>query len=371
LTLGHYSEILQNNRSHTEKGVSDVDRMLQAQKAETQYPEAAAKLSRMVLGPIASLLQGKRLLIVSDGILQYIPFAALPSPGTDSAFVPLVSDHEIVNLPSASVLQLLVRESAGRAKPSKAVAVLADPVFSAEDPRVRRSPKAFETTRTMYRGEWVNPLPFSEGVLLRSAKEVGVVDGGLRFPRLLFTRHEAESVLKESPAGQSMKAVDFKASRATAMNPELARYRIVHFATHGLLNSEHPELSGLVLSLVDEHGKQQDGFLQLTDIYNLNLPVDMVVLSACETGLGQEVKGEGLVGITRGFMYAGASRVLASLWKVDDAATAELMRNFYKGIFKDNLPPAAALQRAQVEMQKQERWSSPYYWSGFVLQGRW
>ncbi len=178
-------------------------------------------------------------------------------------------------------------------------------------------------------------------------------------------------ILKLAPAGKSMRAVDFQASRATATSPELAQYRIIHFATHGLLNSEHPELSGLVLSLVDEHGRRQDGFLQLTDIYNLNLPADMVVLSACETGLGKEVKGEGLVGITRGFMYAGASRVLASLWNVDDATTAHLMGTFYKGIFKDNLQPGAALQRAQVEMWKQKRWSSPYYWAGFVLQRQW
>ena len=358
-------------RAHSEKGESRVQQMQRAAKAEAQYPQAAAALSRMILGPVASLLQGKRLLIVSDGILQYIPFTALPSPGIESAFVPLVASHEIVNLPSASVLQVLMHESATRAKPAKAVAVLADPVFSAEDERIKRRSKTLEVTGAVARGETVAPDPLSEDILLRSATEVGAVDGEMHLPRLLFTRQEAESILKESPASTSMKAVDFQASLATATSPEMAQYQIIHFATHGLLNSEHPELSGLVLSLVDEHGRPQDGFLQLTDIYNLNLPADMVVLSACETGLGKEIKGEGLVGITRGFMYAGASRVLASLWKVDDAGTAELMGSFYKGIFKDNLQPAAALQKAQVEMWKQKRWSSPYYWAGFVLQGQW
>jgi CHAT domain-containing protein len=151
----------------------------------------------------------------------------------------------------------------------------------------------------------------------------------------------------------------------------LGQYRIVHFATHGLINSEHPELSGLVLSLVDENGKPQDGFLRMSDIFNLEMPADLVVLSACQTALGKEVKGEGLVGLTRGFMHAGARRVVASLWQVDDLATAELMKRFYSGMLKENLRPAAALRAAQTEMSGSSRWSSPYYWAGFVIQGEW
>src|SRR4029077_6353868 len=127
--------------------------------------------------------------------------------------------------------------------------------------------------------------------------------------------------------------------------------------------SAHPELSGVVLSLVDRQGKSQDGFLRLHEIYNLKLSADLVVFSACQTGLGQEIRGEGLVGLTRGFMYAGAQRVVASLWKVDDFATAQLMKQFYVGMLKDKLPPAAALRAAQLEMMKDKRWSSPYYWA--------
>jgi CHAT domain-containing protein len=153
------------------------------------------------------------------------------------------------------------------------------------------------------------------------------------------------------------------------MQAEWNRYRIVHFATHGLLNSQHPELSGLVLSLVDQKGQVRDGFLRLHDIYNLNLDVDMVVLSACRTALGKEVNGEGLIGLTRGFMYAGASRVVASLWDVKDEATAELMRRFYQKMFKEARPPAAALREAQISMLKENRWESPYYWAAFTLQG--
>ena len=153
---------------------------------------------------------------------------------------------------------------------------------------------------------------------------------------------------------------------------EFGQYRIIHLATHGLLNSTHPELSGIVLSLVDQHGQPQDGFLRLHEIYNLKLPAELVVLSACQTALGKEVRGEGLVGLTRGFMYAGAPRVVASLWKVDDKATAELMKRFYQAMLgEQRMRPAAALRAAQVEMLKQKEWEDPYYWAAFVLQGEW
>jgi CHAT domain-containing protein len=155
------------------------------------------------------------------------------------------------------------------------------------------------------------------------------------------------------------------------MSADLGRYRIVHLATHGVLNAEQPELSGLVLSLVDEQGRPQDGFLGLHEVYDLNLPAELVVLSACQTGLGKEIRGEGLVGLTRGFMYAGAERVLASLWNVNDSATARLMKLFYEGIFSKGLSPAAALRAAQLELSKRSQWRSPYYWAAFVLQGEW
>ncbi len=152
---------------------------------------------------------------------------------------------------------------------------------------------------------------------------------------------------------------------------DLSQYRMLHFATHGILNSEQPELSGLVLSLVDQQGKPQEGFWRLHEIYNLKLNADLVVLSACQTGLGKEVKGEGLIGLTRGFMYAGAPRVVASLWQVDDVATAELMKRFYRGMLQQRQRPAAALRAAQLEMQSKKQWQHPFYWAAFTLQGEW
>jgi len=287
-----------------------------------------------------------------------VPFAALPAPGAAGAGSLLVARHEIVLAPSASALAVLRREVAGRAPAPRAVAVLADPVLESDDPRVAGgSPAARDAAR-------------DEGTfhdLARSADDTGVA----RFRRLKFTRAEADTIVALAGDAPSLKAVDFDASRATVQRADLADYRIVHFATHGLLNNQHPELSGLVLSLVGRDGQPQDGFLRLHDVFNLKLGADLVVLSACRTALGADVRGEGLVGLTRGFWYAGAPRVLASLWDVRDQATAELMRRFYRRLLRDGQRPAAALRAAQLSMMKEERWASPYYWAGFVLQGEW
>lgn len=152
---------------------------------------------------------------------------------------------------------------------------------------------------------------------------------------------------------------------------QLKQYQVIHFATHGILNTEYPELSGVVFSLVDEKGNPINGFLRLHEIFNLELNANLVVISACETGLGKEIKGEGLVGLTRGFMYAGSPRILVSLWKVSDAATSEMMQRFYRLLWEEKLSPAIALRQAQLEMQTETPWVSPYYWSAFVLQGDW
>jgi len=195
--------------------------------------------------------------------------------------------------------------------------------------------------------------------------------GQLAIKRLPFTRQEADQILSVAPLGENLKALDFKANRATATGSELSNYRYVHFATHGYLDTTTPSLSAIVLSLVNEQGKAQDGFLRAHDIYNLHLPAELVVLSACETGLGKDVRGEGLDGITRGFMYAGARRVIVSLWNVNDKATAALMKRLYTEMLRENRTPAAALRAAQIEMLRLRQWQSPYYWAAFVMQGEW
>jgi CHAT domain-containing protein/Tfp pilus assembly protein PilF len=339
------------------------EKQARTRRASTELPRASAEVSALLLGPVRDQLQHKRLVVVADGALQYLPFAALSEPS--GASIALVVSHEMVNLPSASVLALLRRDAANRRLPAKTVAVLADPVFERDDERVTR------TSHSQAPGAW-QPEETGNKAAYRSAPEVGLGQGqAARIPRLLYSRREAESILGLVPSGSRLRALDFEASRATAMNPELGQYRFVHFATHGFLNSAEPRLSGIVFSLVDSKGREVPGYLSTADTFNMKLPVDLVVLSGCQTALGRQIRGEGLVGLTRGFMYAGARAVVASLWKVDDAATADFMRRFYSAMLRDGLAPVSALQRVQVEMSQSKLWSDPVHWAAFVLQGDW
>jgi CHAT domain-containing protein len=204
-----------------------------------------------------------------------------------------------------------------------------------------------------------------------AAEDTGVASNGLYVPRLPGTRKEAEQIVAMVPPGQGRLALDFAASRETVMSAELSQYRYVHLSTHGFLNSVHPELSGVVFSLVNERGESQEGFLRSHELFNLKLPAEVVVLSACQTGLGKNIRGEGGVSLTRGFMYAGAPRVVVSLWAVSDWGTTELMRRFYHGMLKEGRRPAAALRAAQISLMNDKRFASPYYWAPFTLHGEW
>jgi CHAT domain-containing protein len=315
---------------------------------------ALASLSLTLLGPARPHLAGRRLLFVADGSLHHVPFGALP----DAQGAPLVATHEVVSAPSASALALL-REGGARHRPRRTLAVLADPVFDRTDERLHPAGRAAALPNSPVRPE-----------VQQATRDFGFAGG--RLPRLPFTRSEARSVLALAPRDSRLLAVDFEASRVTLEDPALKDYRVVHFATHGLLNDVRPELSGLILSLVDRQGRDLPGLLTAPDVYNLELGAELVVLSGCRTALGKEVRGEGLVGLTRAFMSAGVPRVVASLWPVEDLATAELMRRFYEGMLGPRkLRPAAALRRAQAQMASHRRWGAPYYWAGFQLQGDW
>jgi CHAT domain-containing protein/uncharacterized protein HemY len=343
------------------EGETFAARQERVKTAAEQYWQDASILGKMLTGPVATQLGTKRLLIVADGALQYISFNALPTAASSDNRepAPLMLDHEITIQPSASTLAALRSETSRRRPAPKMVAIFADPVFEKDDSRLKgggaEAIVAQEQTRDVE--------------VYRALRDVGVTSSGQSIPRLFASREEAEAIMAVTPAEVGLKAIGFEANKATATGTELGQYRIIHFATHGILDNEHPELSGLVLSLYDKQGKPQDGFLRLNDIYNLELPAEMVVLSACNTGLGKDVKGEGLVGLVRAFMYAGTTRVMASLWKVDDEATAELMTYFYHAMLKEGLSPASALRQAQRTMWEQKRWRSPYYWAAFVLQG--
>ncbi len=299
-----------------------------------------ADLSRMLLGPVAGELRDRRLAIVADGALHYIPFGVLPGPDGEPA--PLLHRHETIDLPSASALAVARRQLTGRVPAPRLAIVLADPVFSRNDSRGLAKLDAV-------RGE----------------------PGSLFESRLRFSRLEAQEIEALAPPGALTAELGFAANRDLALSGRLRDYRYVHFATHGIFDTARPELSGLVLSRIDAESRPREGFVGLRDIYSLDLSAEVVVLSGCQTALGKEIRGEGLLGLTRGFLYAGASRVVASLWQVDDRATAELMARFYRGLWAEGLPPAAALRKARLSLAAERRFRDPFYWGAFVLQGDW
>jgi CHAT domain-containing protein/tetratricopeptide (TPR) repeat protein len=335
---------------------------------ENSYGPGAARLSQLVLGPLAGKLKKKRLLIVPDGALQNISFSALPEPPANPArgmAQPLLVNHEVVYLPSASVLAVQRQERRKQPVAPRAAAVFADPVFAADDPRVGQ--------RSQTPVQQIAPAAKLDlaAQATRAAPGVSWLREEVVLPRLQNSLGELRAIEALLPRGAAFTAQAFAANREAVLTPELKLYRLIHFATHALLNDEHPALSGIVLSLVNPDGTPRAGFLQLHDIYNLDLAADLVVLSACQTARGQTVRGEGVIGLTRGFLHSGAQRVVSSLWAVEDTATSELMRLFYQGLLQQKLRPAAALRQAQLALWRQRAWQSPYYWSGFVLHGEW
>ncbi len=375
---------LLNARAVRLRGETTAARSERIAQADTQLQIAARQLSEWLLAPAAAELGDKRLLIVPDGALQYVPFSMLPI-NPQSAIrnpqweEPLIVKHELVTLPSASTLAVMRRELAGRQPAPKQLAIFADPVFDENDDRLKAKTALKGGQKTDATSSPAAELIASARSIVHEDLESQAADRRMVIPRLPFTRQEAERILATMPTGvnssANLKATGFNASRVLATSAELGQYRYLHFATHGVLDTERANLSALLLSLVDETGKPQDGFLRAYDIYNLSLSADLVVLSACQTGLGKEYKGEGLVGLTRGFMYAGAARVVVSLWSVNDRATSELMAKFYQKMLPKNAEagerPAAALRSAQIEMWKQKQWTAPYFWAAFVLQGEW
>ncbi|MBD2212108.1 CHAT domain-containing protein [Nostoc linckia FACHB-104] len=313
------------------------------------------KLSQIILAPVADKLPGKRLVIVADGALQTIPFAALADFSANK-YQPLMVNHEIVNLPSASTIAFQRQQLANRKPAPKALAIIADPVYSATDERVTGKP---ENTSVGSNLELERSALESSA---RSLKRSG-------WDRLINTATEAKEILKLIPAQSSLEALNFDANYNQATSKALNQFRILHFATHGFVNQEQPQLSGIVLSLFDKKGTPISGYLRLADLFNQDYPAELIVLSACETGLGKNVNGEGLIGLTRGLMYAGAARVAVSLWQVSDEGTSILMQEFYKQMLQQNKTPASAMRAAQIKLWQDGR--SPYEWAAFTVQGEW
>ena len=340
-------------REVIEQGARKLHELLKVPAFSATAKEALASslesLSGQTLGPIHQLGQ-KRLIVAADGVLHYLPFSVLTSPDKTGAQQPLLATHEIVHVPSMSVLAAQRKNQRNLQHPAKEVAVFADPVFSTADNRFKD---------TTFKGDTdVN----------RGTRSYAVED---QLQRLPATAHEARSIVELAEPGKSLLVLGFEANLESVMQADLVNYRIVHFATHGLIDSRYPALSALTFSQYDENRQPLDGALHLHDIYKLDLNAELVTMSACSTALGREISGEGLTGLTQGLMYSGARSVLASLWQVPDRATAELMKRFYQNLLDKKQKPAAALRNAQLDLSSKARWSSPYFWSAFVLQGEW
>ncbi len=323
--------------------------------ARSECGPEAKELSGMLLGPAWPEIRGKRLVIAGDGILSYFPFGALPEP-TGNSDAPILLRQEVVLVPSLTTMDLL-RRRRGPMGPWTEARVLADPVYDAQDQRLNARAAA---------------PPRLDQELVRA-----IEGGGLRLekgaiPRLWNSGAEVEGLFERLPAQVERAAYSgFDATREALLKP-IPRGSILHIATHGIVNEDDPELSGLVLALWNRDGRPVDGYVPIRDLASMNFPARLVVLSACQTACGRQYFGLGAFSLASEFLRTGAQTVVASSWKVNDAATAELMKLFYRHLMSDGeMRVPKALRAAQLEMRGKAQWSQPYYWAAFSAYGEW
>jgi len=333
------------------------------------FATASNTLYKTAVEPAAKIVGDRRLLIVADGRLNYVPFESLitTAGGSDySTLSYLIKTNEIVYAPSASVVAVIRQ---GAVKPTgKSLLLVADPVFNTGDPRAKGVAAGAQASADT-RG-----LSLSSAVTDVAGPPAGgaAPAGSFQLLRLPGTRLEAEQIARFTRAsgGQADIWLDLDANEANMTTRDIKKYRVIHIATHGLLNPERPQFTGIVLSLVGN--KTGDGFLRTDEVFNLKLGGSLVMLSACQTGLGKEKRGEGVIGLTRAFMYAGAPTVGVSLWSVSDKSTADLMTDFYKRLLSTpDASPTGSMRAAQIAMIEGKKYSAPYHWAPFVLVGEW
>lgn len=354
-------------RRKLEESVRDIYQLLSAPhlpETNAAYCRRAENLSRQLLGAVADKIKEKRLLVSLDGALNYVPLEALPSPGgagfSESlcgaanalGYVPILETNEVSYLPSFSILTNLRRNrEKNNFTSEKELAIWADPVYERDDSRLRAN----------------NVLSTKSASQLDDAREADLAE--MQFGRLLNTRLEANRIIQLFTPEKASVFEDFAANRERLKDEDLRHYRILHFAAHGVINNSHPQNSGILLSLFEEDGSARPGLLSLNDIFRLRINADLVVLSACQTGLGDELSGEGLMGLKQGFFFAGTKSSVLSLWQVNDEATADLMQHFYFALIKKRLPAATALRQAKLEIYRQKGWQNPYFWAAFTFHG--
>jgi CHAT domain-containing protein/tetratricopeptide (TPR) repeat protein len=340
------------------------------------FVTSSSALYKAVIEPAASILGEKRILVVADGALNYVPFEALvkTSESADYSSLPyLIKSNQIIYAPSASVIGAIRAQQNTRA--DRAILIVADPVFNSTDSRAHAPASNASETRGLGIQSALSDVSHQDAAATAATAKMQ----GLPLARLAGTRSEADQIVKLAKAagGQADVWLDLDASEENIEARDITKYRILHIATHGLLNAERPQFTGLVLSLIGN--KSEDGFLRTDEVFNLRLGSPLVMLSACETGLGKEKRGEGVMGLTRAFMYAGAPTVGVSLWSVADRSTADLMTDFYKRLLVSTtgsasptgMSASSAMRDAQLAMIAGKRYSAPFYWAPFVLVGDW
>ncbi|MBI4749704.1 MAG: CHAT domain-containing protein [Acidobacteria bacterium] len=350
-------------RVHLAYSQSDQSRNLTKlnQKSVLESQSPVWNLSRQLLDPIRPFLRQKLLIIPADSMFS-IPFGILPvsdatNPNQTHYFIEL---QEISILPSTSLMKYF-KPTPLNADSIEHIAVFADPVFSLNDTRMKAisrniNQKHGSSQRTLILGrdDSTKPIQTTEPLTIN---------------RLPWTEKEAQRIQRFARNRKVLVKSGADATLSALQALDLEELQILHFATHGLVDQNHPDLSALILSLVDKDGNSMDGFLRGADIVNLRLKTELVVLSACHTGTGKEIPGEGILSLTRNFLMAGSQRVVYTLWAVNDQATTHLMERFYFHLLKEKRTPADALRKAQLDMLRTERWKDPYYWAAFQIQG--
>lgn len=320
------------------------------------YKQLATGLGEILLGSVIDELREKKLVICGDGLIQIIPFGALAVANKqekNSEYKPLIFTNEIISISSVSSVLLSRKELKQKIAPQGFLLAMGDPVYSPDDIRIKRNQSIQDRSEVA-----VN------GLNLVDVKREDL------FSRLLYSRAEVNSIIKLATGLNVELFTDFNANLENLLS-KAQDYKYTHIATHGILNAVEPELSTLIMSLYNENGKRQEGFLTLNKVFSLKLNAELVTLSACQTGIGKRIRGEGNIGLTNAFLSVGARRVLSSLWSVSDEASAELMRRFYENLFQLGGSPSRALREAQISMVKEKKWQYPFFWAAFQLQGEW
>lgn len=327
-----------------------------------QFGQTSESLSRAVFGSLAEKVTQPTLAIVADECLEYIPWSALPKPGTNA---PLIAAHEVVQLPSASALAWLQQVSANRPAATKALAVLADPVYDRADSRAGKI-KGTPPVQPVASGQF-RSISFYRAV--QTLREVGLSGPQLAVPRLQPAKNEAKAILNVAPEGSRIGWFDLQASRDTLLSADLSPFRVLHFATHGMVSTEQPTTSGVVLSMVNLAGQSQNGFVLGPDFFNLKLNSDLVVFGNLRASLSVQPQSGGLHGLHRALAYAGSPRLMVGIWPVTERVATTFWTAFYRNLLVEKQRPAAALRAAQLQVMKEKKWASPYYWAAFGMYG--